>query len=62
MKVQDQEKLLAASREEVTGLRQKLQQACTSVTSDRIELLPSECISVHFYGSTKLDIHHSREH
>ena len=30
MKVQEQEKLIAASREEVTGLRQKLQQARTS--------------------------------
>ena len=27
MKVQEQEKLVAAGREEVTGLRQKLQQA-----------------------------------
>jgi len=27
MKVQEQEKLLAAGREEVSGLRQKLQQA-----------------------------------
>jgi len=42
MKVQEQDKFLAASREEVTGLRQKLQQACTSVMSDSTWLLPSE--------------------
>jgi len=33
LKAQEQEKLLAASREEVTSLRQKLQQAITSLTS-----------------------------